>query len=122
MNANAAAGPDVITLRLEGDRLASAVRAAELLGAPDIALDLELGRLRGQYRLAERIEYLVTGITGSPLNAVAEPGCAHADENLTLYLSVDQADRLLQRLTHPTRDEPAPAGEDQPLADSGDEP
>ncbi|AKN73675.1 hypothetical protein QR97_31500 [Streptomyces sp. PBH53] len=121
VDAKAAADPDVIALRLEGDHLASAVRFAELLGAPDIALDLKLVGPRGRYRLAERIEYLVTRITGSPVNAVTEAACAHADDSLSLYLSVDQADLLLQRLTHLTRDSPAPDGEDQAPPASGDE-
>ncbi|CAM5475649.1 MULTISPECIES: hypothetical protein [Streptomyces] len=98
------ASREVIDLRLGGDELGSAVALAEQLGAPRIAEGLELGRPRGQRRLAERFRYLVTGVVGSLVDAVFEPGCAHEEESLTLYLSVDQAGRLLQRLSRDVLD------------------
>ncbi|MFI1795395.1 hypothetical protein ACH40D_44610 [Streptomyces olivaceoviridis] len=103
------ASRDVIDVRLGGDELGSAVALAEQLGAPRIAQGLELGRPRGLRRLAERFRYLVTGVVGSLVDAVFEPGCTHEEESLTLYLSVDQAGRLLQRLNRNALDGAVPA-------------
>ncbi|MGW2100330.1 hypothetical protein ACWCPX_22030 [Streptomyces olivaceoviridis] len=92
------ASRDVIDVRLGGDDLSAVVVLAERLGAPHIAKGLELGRSRGLRRLAERFRYLLTGVVGSLVDDVYEPGCAHEGESLTLYLSPAQAGRLLQRL------------------------
>ncbi|MGQ5596855.1 hypothetical protein ACUJ8N_07690 [Streptomyces sp. ESR1.13] len=89
---------DRITLTLADEGLACVVTLATLLGAPDIDTGLALYRRRGVRRLAERMQWLLSGITGSGVQATAEVGCEHASARLELDLTVDQTHRLLERV------------------------
>ncbi|MFF7097788.1 hypothetical protein ACFY9A_36200 [Streptomyces rubradiris] len=88
-----------IELILPDEGLSSAVQLAALLGAPRLADGLNLRRARGMRRLAERIQWLLTGVAGSDVDVIAEPGCAHAEDRLTIRSTVDQARLLTRRIT-----------------------
>ncbi|MEU5083029.1 MULTISPECIES: hypothetical protein [Streptomyces] len=89
----------VIELILPDEGLSSTVQLAALLGAPRLADGLNLRRARGMHRLAERIQWLLTGVAGSDVDVIAEPGCAHAEDRLTIGSTVDQARLLTRRIT-----------------------
>ncbi|MYX27449.1 hypothetical protein GTY75_12435 [Streptomyces sp. SID8381] len=93
-----AVGADRITLTLADEDLAGVVTLATLLGAPGIDAGLALHRRRGVRRLAERMQWLLSGIAGSVVQTTAEAGCEHACARLELHLTVDQTYRLLERL------------------------
>ncbi|MFD6435887.1 hypothetical protein [Streptomyces venezuelae] len=92
-------GTASLNLHLADDELGSAVTLARLLGAPDVAEDLQLHRRRGVRRLTKRIEWLITGAIGSPVSAKVEPACEHEADRLTIEMSLEQARRLTKRLT-----------------------
>ncbi|MER7933018.1 MULTISPECIES: hypothetical protein [unclassified Streptomyces] len=87
-----------IRAELPDSCLGSSVRFAELLGAPGVGDGLALQEPDGRRHLAERLQWLVTGVVGSAARTTAEPGCAHEQERLTLDLTLDQATLLVQRL------------------------
>ncbi|MEU6405471.1 hypothetical protein [Streptomyces sp. NPDC046985] len=91
-------GTHAVALELPDDMLASAVILAALLGAPAIDAGLDLNRPRGLRRLADRMQWLVTGVVGSEVTATARRGCAHDPDRLTLRLTIEQAQRLTHRL------------------------
>ncbi|MFD4683600.1 hypothetical protein ACFWP1_33360 [Streptomyces sp. NPDC058425] len=86
-----------LTLDLaDDDELSSAVALAGLLGAP--AFNTSLRRRRDLRRFGERLSWLITGATGSPVLVEVEPGCAHQVDHVTVRLSLGQAARLTRRL------------------------
>ncbi|GAA2439673.1 hypothetical protein [Streptomyces glaucus] len=93
-----AGGTCTVELGLSDEGLASAVELASLLGAPSINGGLDLSDLDGMDRLADRLQWLISGVVGSEVSAKASPGCAHEQEEITLYLTVEQARGLTQRL------------------------
>ncbi|MFK0120139.1 hypothetical protein [Streptomyces sp. NPDC090994] len=97
-------GTSTIEVTLADDDLSTTVRFADRLGAAGIDAGLTLDRPRGMRRLAERLQWLVTGTVGSTVHTAATPECAHSPDLITLDLTLDQAQSLTQRLR--------PAGED----------
>ncbi|WP_333743029.1 hypothetical protein [Streptomyces ardesiacus] len=91
-------GTTSLSLVLADDELESSVLLARLLGAPDIGTDLPRHRRRGIRRLTERIQWLITGVVGSPVSTEVEHGCVHEADRLTIELTLEQARRLTQRL------------------------
>ncbi|MFJ9719943.1 hypothetical protein ACIRPQ_29125 [Streptomyces sp. NPDC101213] len=77
---------------------ACAVRLAELLGVPDIAEGLKLGRPRGMRRLAERVRWVLAGVTGGAVGVQVFPGCVHEPDGVEVRLGTEQAAELGQRL------------------------
>ncbi|MFG2463402.1 hypothetical protein ACGFWE_41005 [Streptomyces sp. NPDC048523] len=71
---------------------------AEVLGAPGIDEGLDLSRKKHLRRLAERLTWLITGITTAPTSAVAVPECAHTPDQITLCLTQHQARQLTTRI------------------------
>ncbi|NEA20679.1 hypothetical protein [Streptomyces halstedii] len=90
-------GAHAIEVTLADDDLDAAIGFAALLGAPGIDAGLDLSRPEGLLGLADRIKWLTTGVIGSEIYASADPGCAHAPEQITLQLTIEQARALLQR-------------------------
>ncbi|MFJ8886589.1 hypothetical protein ACIRJR_24685 [Streptomyces sp. NPDC102402] len=84
----------------DDDDLDTAIRFAALLGAPGIAVALVPHRPDRLFCLAERIKWLVRGAVGSAVSATADPGCAHAPDQITLRLTIEQTNALLQRQCH----------------------
>ncbi|MFE3247713.1 hypothetical protein [Streptomyces sp. NPDC059209] len=82
----------------DSDNLATAVQLGTVLGAGDIAKGLKLHRPRGMSKLAGRMRLLLTGVVGHGVGVLAEPGCAHAEDELRLRLTVDQTLRLAGRI------------------------
>lgn len=80
----------------DDERTASAL--AGLLGAPGIDERLHLGRNKHLRRLAERLTWLLCGVTGSAIYADTIPGCAHRPDHIMLDLTLDQARKLIDRL------------------------
>ncbi|MFJ2509844.1 hypothetical protein ACIQJX_26405 [Streptomyces griseoviridis] len=79
--------------------LGTAAVFARLLGSSaDLAAKLDLNRPRGVRRLAERMAWLVTGVTGSRVLVDGIPGCGHAPDHLALYLTAEQARRVTERI------------------------
>ncbi|RRR75872.1 hypothetical protein [Streptomyces sp. RP5T] len=76
----------------------TAVTVAGLLGAPGLDRGLDLTRTKQLHRLAERLSWLVTGVTGSFAYAETVPGCAHDPDQITLILNSDQVLRLVDRI------------------------
>ncbi|MET9761866.1 hypothetical protein ABZ016_22870 [Streptomyces sp. NPDC006372] len=99
-------GTHAVEVVLAGDELEAVAGFAAKLDAPAIEAGLALHRPRGMRRLAERLQWLVTGALGSAVCATATPGCAHDPDHITLHLTIDQAQRLTQRLPCPTQDNP----------------
>ncbi|NEA46023.1 hypothetical protein [Streptomyces sp. SID10815] len=91
-------GTESLTLLLADDELYSAVTFARLLGAPGLGADLKRHRRRGIRRLTERVQWLVTGVVGSPVTTDVEGACEHEVDRLTIEMSLEQARRLTQRL------------------------
>ncbi|MFI8194027.1 hypothetical protein ACIF8T_35645 [Streptomyces sp. NPDC085946] len=91
-----------IEIVLPDDNLRAAVGFAALLGSPGIDGGLALHRPRGMRRLAERIQWLLSGVVASTVRVTAVPGCAHAADQLTIRMSIDQTRRLAQRLARET--------------------
>lgn len=108
-------GADAVALTLwDCAGLDTAALFAGLLGATCISDGLDLSRKRHLRRLADRLTWLATGITGSPVKAEATPGCAHEPDHVTFLLTPGQASRLARRLDtarpvdSPPHDEPGP--------------
>ncbi|MFE4212263.1 hypothetical protein [Streptomyces sp. NPDC056844] len=93
-------GTHAVEVTFGNDDLDSAIGFAALLGAPGIDAGLALHHPDGLHGLAERIQWLVTGIVGTTVYASAVPGCAHAPDQITLQLTIEQARILLQRQAH----------------------
>ncbi|APY85464.1 hypothetical protein DCW30_24800 [Streptomyces alfalfae] len=92
-------GTASLNLHLADDELGSAVTLARLLGAPNLAEDLQLHRRRGVRRFTKRIQWLITGAIGAPVRAQVEHACEHEADRLTIEMSLEQAHRLTHRLT-----------------------
>ncbi|CAL9412441.1 hypothetical protein [Streptomyces sp. enrichment culture] len=105
---------------LADDDLGAAVRRfAALLGASSIDDGLTLNRHRGVRRLAERLEWLVTGAVGSAVRTETTPGCAHAPNRIALQLTIDQARHLTQRLFLASADALTAVGTDRAVCRTG---
>jgi hypothetical protein len=76
----------------------TAITVARLLGAPGLDRGLDPARNKHLRRLAERLSWLVTGVTGSLAYAEAVPGCAHTPDQITLFLGRDHARRFIDRI------------------------
>ncbi|MFD4765476.1 hypothetical protein [Streptomyces niveus] len=101
----------------DSDNLATAVQLGAVLGADDIAKGLKLHRPSGMTKLAGRMRFLLTGVVGHGVGVLAEPGCAHAEDELRLRLTVDQTLRLAGRIaTEPTIDSRETSPPNMPLA------
>jgi hypothetical protein len=87
-----------ITLDLVDDELGSTVAMAGLLGVPRIDHGLDLRHRDGMRGLVKRMRYFISGIVGSDVVVKAQPGSARMSDQLTLRLTIDQADRLAERL------------------------
>ncbi|MBT2412067.1 hypothetical protein J7I94_16070 [Streptomyces sp. ISL-12] len=112
-------GTSAMEVTLADDDLSAAVRFAAGLGAVGIDAGLMLNRPRGMRRLAERLQWLVTGAVGSAVHAAATPGCSHSPDLVTLHLTVDQAQSLAQRLRPVGEDHVTVAGTDRPAGPTG---
>ncbi|MFG3001746.1 hypothetical protein [Streptomyces sp. NPDC048340] len=89
-----------VTVNLsDPDDLRSAITLAAALGVDDIVGGLDLVRAEGQNALAGRMKQLLIGIVGAGVMVEATPDCVHAEADITLTLSADQALRLTERLT-----------------------
>lgn len=89
-----------ITVKLsDPDNLRSAITLAAALGVDNIADGLDLVRAEGQNTLADRMKHLLIGIVGADVMVEATPDCVHAEADITLTLSADQALALAERLT-----------------------
>lgn len=101
----------------DADNLAAAVQLGAVLGADDIAKGLKLHRPRGMSELAARMRLLLTGVVGRGVGVLAEPGCAHVEDELCLRLTIDQALRLAGRIAaEPTVDSRETSPANSPLA------
>ncbi|MFK0142694.1 hypothetical protein [Streptomyces murinus] len=98
INSTVDAGTEYLNLHLAEDKLGPAITLARLLGAPGLADGLQLSRRRGIRRLTERIQWLITGVVGSPVSAEVEPACPHEVDRLTIAMNLEQARRLTERL------------------------
>ncbi|MFJ6709331.1 MULTISPECIES: hypothetical protein [unclassified Streptomyces] len=101
----AAIDTDRIRAELPDRSLGSSVRLAALLGATGISDGLALHEPDGMLRLAERIQWLITGVVGSTTRVTVEPGCAHEQEQLRLGLTLAQARLLTRRLARQQTEE-----------------
>lgn len=100
----------------DSDNLATAVQLGTVLGVYDIAKGLKLHRPRGMSKLAGRMRLLLTGVVGHGVGVLAEPGCAHAEDELRLRLTVDQTLRLAGRIAaEPTVDSRETSPPNMPL-------
>ncbi|AZS87246.1 hypothetical protein ELQ87_25675 [Streptomyces griseoviridis] len=88
----------VMLLLHDSLELGTAAGFARLLGGQDPDAGLDLNRPRGVRRLAERIGWLATGVTGSRVLVDGIPGCGHAPDHLALYLTAEQARRVTERI------------------------
>ncbi|MFE4490944.1 hypothetical protein ACFRKD_00625 [Streptomyces niveus] len=90
-------GSLVLALR-DSEALGAAVRLGALLGAGDIGEGLKLHRPGGMRKLAARMRLLLTGALGRGVRVLAEPGCAHEQDELSIHLTVEQGLRLAGRI------------------------
>lgn len=90
-------GSLVLALR-DSEALGAAVRLGALLGAGDIGEGLKLHRPGGMRKLAARMRLLLTGALGRGVRVLAEPGCAHEQDELSIHLTVEQGLRLAGRV------------------------
>jgi hypothetical protein len=86
---------------------------ARLLGAPHIDAGLDLTRDRHLRRLADRLTWLTTGITGCPVHVEATTGCAHEVDRVTLILTLPQARRLTHCLDSVQEADTGPVADEQ---------
>ncbi|WP_405591932.1 hypothetical protein [Streptomyces sp. NBC_01092] len=98
-------GPGALSLLLHDSESAGTVPAfAELLGAPGIAAELDLSHADGIRHITDRLAWLLTGVTGSLVQAEGARGCRHEPDRVELYLDPAQADlltRLLEQASVP---------------------
>ncbi|GAA4782354.1 hypothetical protein [Streptomyces ziwulingensis] len=87
-------GTHAVEVTLADGDLGAAIQFAALLGAGGIDDGLTLSRPRGMRRLAERLQWLVTGAVGTTVHTDVRPGYVHDPDHLT----IDQARHLTQRL------------------------
>ncbi|MDT0439997.1 MULTISPECIES: hypothetical protein [Streptomyces] len=89
----------ILLLLHDSLELGTAAAFARLLGSSaDLAAGLDLNRPRGVRRLAERMTWLVIGVTGCRVLVDGDPGCGHAPDHLALYLTGEQAHHLANRI------------------------
>lgn len=92
----------------DSDNLHAAVQLSAVLGADSISEGLKLHRPRGMRKLAARMRLLLTGALGAGVAVLAEPGCAHAEDELRIHLTVEQGLRLAGRIAaQPARSDQA---------------
>ncbi|MFF5086006.1 hypothetical protein [Streptomyces niveus] len=82
----------------DSDNLGAAVQLSTVLGADSIGEGLKLHRPGGMRKLAARMRLLLTGALGRGVGVLAEPGCAHAEDELRIQLTVEQGLRLNDRI------------------------
>ncbi|MEU0524598.1 hypothetical protein [Streptomyces niveus] len=107
----------VLVLR-DSENLGRAVRLGAVLGAGDIGEGLKLHRPGGMRKLATRMRLLLTGALGPGVGVLAEPGCAHEQDELSVRLTVEQGLRLAGRIAA----EPVRAEQEEdplPVAETG---
>ncbi|MFI6350247.1 hypothetical protein [Streptomyces sp. NPDC050560] len=80
--------------------LEAAVRMCGLLGAPHIGSGLALRRPSGMRRLADRMTWLLAGVTGSPVRVEGKPGSISKERvPITIPATLDMNDRMVTHLT-----------------------
>ncbi|MEU9746655.1 hypothetical protein [Streptomyces niveus] len=110
-------GSMVLVLR-DSENLGRAVRLGAVLGAGDIGEGLKLHRPGGMRKLAARMRLLLTGALGPGVGVLAEPGCAHEQDDLSVRMTVEQGLRLAGRIAA----EPVRAEQDEdplPVEETG---
>ncbi|MFF2940145.1 hypothetical protein ACFVSQ_09915 [Streptomyces niveus] len=108
-------GSMVLVLR-DSDNLGVAVRLGAVLGAGDVGEGLKLHRPGGMRKLAARLRLLLTGALGRGVGVLAEPGCAHTEDEISVRLTVEHGLRLAGRIAaEPVRaeqeEDPSPVEE-----------
>lgn len=68
----------------DSDNLQAAVQLSAVLGADSISEGLELHRPRGMRKLVARMRLLLTGALSAGVRVLAEPGCAHVEDELLI--------------------------------------
>ncbi|WP_405614358.1 hypothetical protein OG292_16595 [Streptomyces sp. NBC_01511] len=96
----------------DSDGLEAAVQLSAVLGADSIGAGLKLHKPGGMRKLADRMRLLLTGALGAGVRVLAEPGCAHAEDELLIHLTVEQGLRLAGRIAA----EPARAEQEEDLS------
>ncbi|MFI6082513.1 hypothetical protein ACIBBB_16305 [Streptomyces sp. NPDC051217] len=100
----------------DSDNLQAAIRLSTVLGADSISEGLKLHRPRGMRKLATRMRLLLTGALGAGVRVLAEPGCAHVEDELRIHLSVEQGLRLAGRIAA----EPVHSGQEEDAVPVGE--
>ncbi|MEY9840520.1 hypothetical protein [Streptacidiphilus sp. EB103A] len=87
-----------VLIEIRSDDLDSAVQLAALLGVPDIADGLKIGRAKGRREACVRMEMLLTGLLGPGVVVQNLPGCEHTPDGLDVWVDVEQATALAERI------------------------